>query len=578
MRNFLTVSFVCLLVFFVKAQPINVDSNRVIDSSIVNTSVQKIEDNNTREVKKVVLKGYPVVLKDDTAFYLYNYNGAIAADRRADLVNEYVNYTFELHDHFLDSLTIEEVNGEIMVSYDEHHFLTVSQEDADYYSSLDSSFAGITPLNLARMFVEDLRVAQKHLTESKSWEDKMMSILWAVLLVLGIYFFIKILNRLFVGLIGLLPKYLGKHIHHGIKIKEVELVSAERLSGAIMFMIDGLRKIVVLILVYSGILALVKVYPGAKMITDKILEYLITPLVALKDFLLDFIPNLFFIVIIVLITKYILRFLRFISEEIEKGNLEVSGFHIEWIEPTFKIVKFLIYAFSAVMIFPYLPGSNSPAFKGISIFLGVLFSLGSSSAISNLVAGLVITYMRPFKMGDRVLIDGTEGDVIDKTLLVTKIKTIKNVEITIPNSMILNSHITNFNANEVTEPLILHTNVTIGYDVPWNEIHELLIKAANNTELIEVDPKPFVYQISLDDFYVNYELNAFTFQPHKKDDIYSELHANIQDAFNQAGVEIMSPSYSAIRDGNHTTVASDKVPSNYTPPKFNLGIIDKFFK
>ena len=140
------------------------------------------------------------------------------------------------------------------------------------------------------------------------------------------------------------------------------------------------------------------------------------------------------------------------------------------------------------------------------------------------------------------------------------------------------SHITNYNANEVTEPLILHTNVTIGYDVPWNKVHEALINAAGKTEFIEVEPKPFVCQISLDDFYVNYELNASTFKPHEKDFIYSELHRNIQDEFNQAGIEIMSPAYSAIRDGNHTTVASDKIPQNYKPPKFNLGIIEKLFK
>ena len=245
-------------------------------------------------------------------------------------------------------------------------------------------------------------------------------------------------------------------------------------------------------------------------------------------------------------------------------------FYEDCSRPTYKIVRFLIIAFAAIFVFPYLPGSSSPVFQGISVFIGVLFSLGSTSAIGNIVAGTVITYMRPFKIGDRVKIADTVGDVVEKTLLVTRIRTIKNVDVTVPNAMVLGSHIINFSSSANDRGLILHTGVTIGYDVPWAEVHKLLIAAAEATDNVMKEPKPFVYQTSLDDSYVSYELNAYTDKPNIMARIYSELHQNIQDKFNEAQVEILSPRYSSIRDGNTTTVPDEYLPKSYSPPGFRV--------
>ena len=222
------------------------------------------------------------------------------------------------------------------------------------------------------------------------------------------------------------------------------------------------------------------------------------------------------------------------------------------------------------MLFPYLPGADSPAFKGISVFLGVLFSLGSTSAIGNIVAGVILTYMRAFSLGDRVQIADTMGDVVEKTLLVTRIRTIKNVDITIPNAMVLGSHITNYSSSSQQYGLILHTTVTIGYDAPWRQVHQLLIDAATATENILQLPAPFVLQTSLDDFYVSYQINAYTDRPALMARTYSELHQNIQDRFNEARVEIMSPHYSTLRDGNQTTIPPDYLPDDYRTPGFKF--------
>jgi len=263
---------------------------------------------------------------------------------------------------------------------------------------------------------------------------------------------------------------------------------------------------------------------------------------------------MFTIAVIVLFIFFLIRLLRFLSVQLENGSVVLKGFYSDWAKPTFNILRILLYAFMFVLIFPYLPGSHSPVFQGVSVFLGILFSLGSSSAISNMVAGLVITYMRPFKIGDRVRIGDVTGNVIEKSLLITRIRTIKNEEITVPNSTILNSHTINFSAESSSAGLILHTSVTIGYNAPWRVVHQLLIDAAMATTGVLKDKTPFVLQTSLDDFFVTYQLNAYTDQPTNQSAIYSGLHQNIQDLFNKAGVEIMSPHYRAQRDGNDSTI------------------------
>ena len=214
--------------------------------------------------------------------------------------------------------------------------------------------------------------------------------------------------------------------------------------------------------------------------------------------------------------------------------------------------------------------SASAAFKGVSLFFGVLFSLGSSGAVGNMMAGIILTYTRAFQIGDHVKIGDTTGDVIERTLLVTRVRTIKNVAITIPNCSVLSGQIVNYTSMAQERGLILHTGVTIGYDVPWKQVHALLIAAAERTEHILKEPKPFVLQTSLDDFYVAYQINAYTNRADGQAGIYSELHQNIQDSFNEGGVEILSPHYRAARDGNMVTIPANYLPADYKAPSFRI--------
>ena len=230
----------------------------------------------------------------------------------------------------------------------------------------------------------------------------------------------------------------------------------------------------------------------------------------------------------------------------------------------------LIIAFALVVAYPYIPGSESPAFKGISIFMGVIFSLGSTSAIAGMTAGLSLIYMRSFREGDVVKIGEATGIVLQRKLMVTRLKTFKNVEISIPNATILSSQVVNYSQQARGEGVILHTSLTIGYDAPWQTVHGLLIEAAKATSRILKEPQPFVLQTALNDFYVSYELNAYTDSPQFMPRIYSELHQNIQNKFNEGGVEILSPHYGQLRDGNATTIPESYRSEDYVVPALRI--------
>ena len=370
---------------------------------------------------------------------------------------------------------------------------------------------------------------------------------------LGLILALWFLSRVF----SMIQTKIGSSKEHWIRsltIKNFEILNAARISSALSAVTSLARLLLTLLAIYIYLPLVFSFFPWTADWTPKLYGYISHPLFKIGRTLVDFIPNFFFIVIIFFITRYILRLVQFFFAEVERGHVQLDGFYAEWSGPTYKLVRVIVVAFAFVMAFPYIPGSSSPAFQGVSVFLGLLLSLGSSSAIGNVVAGIVITYMRPFKIGDRVQISDTVGDVTEKNLLVTRIRTIKNVDVTIPNAIVLANHIVNYSAHANEEGLIIHTSVTIGYDVPWTQVHQLLQTAATQTEGIDLNKKPFVLQTALSDFYVEYQINAYTREASRMAVIGSWLHQKIQDEFNKANVEIMSPHYASLRDGNHLTI------------------------
>ncbi|MFZ5434008.1 MAG: mechanosensitive ion channel family protein [Calditrichota bacterium] len=434
------------------------------------------------------------------------------------------------------------------------------------------------------------------------WALSLEIIYWAVMIILSLFpatrdwniqpvaiglglgilttlFVLALLRLVRLGFLTLIRRVRGWKgtLIQAVKIRSVEVISEQRIVEIVEFAIRIIRFIVYVGLAYAYITLIFSYFDFTRTWSATLFHFVTAPILRTAAAFIAYLPSLFTILVVAFIARYAIKLVRWIFDEIKRQAITLPGFYPEWAQPTYKIARFLIIVFAIIVIFPYLPGADSKFFQGISIFVGLVFSLGSTSAIANIVAGVILTYMRPFKIGDRVRIADTVGDVIEKTLLVTRVRTIKNVDITIPNAMVLGSHIINFSSSSQERGLILHTGVTIGYDAPWRKVHELLLAAAAATPHILQDPPPFILQTALNDFYVSYELNAYTDEPNMMAVTYSELHQNIQDKFNEAGMEIMSPHYSAVRDGNRTAIPDDYLPRDYQAPGFRISPLEKLF-
>jgi small-conductance mechanosensitive channel len=508
--------------------------------------------------------GYPVVF-NDTLFYVYSKLGPFSPADRAKAIVERITSLSDDPFFKADSLYTAESELTTDIMYKDRVIMSVTDGDARAQNK--------TRLDIAKSDLETLRKVIDQEKASKSLKSIAVQILSSLLVLLVLIVIIYFVSRVFRWIYIQIRSSKGV-VLKGFRIKDFEILTPERQVEVALHIARVLKVLIILLLIYLSLPILFSFFPSTKEISTKLLQFILKPLNMIILGILGFLPNLFVIIVVFIVTRYVVKLVKLIADGVEKGTISFPRFYPDWAKPTFNIVRILLYAFMFVVIFPYLPGSSSPAFRGVSIFLGVLFSLGSTSAIANLIAGLVITYMRAFKIGDRVKIGDDVGDVIEKKLLLTRIRTIKNEDITIPNSTILSRHTINFSSASQSLGLILHTTVTIGYDAPWRTVHQLLISAAKNTPGILDQPEPFVLQTSLDNSYVSYQINAYTNEPNRMAEIYSGLHQNIQDKFNEAKVEIMSPHYQAIRDGNQTTIPADYLPQEYQAPAFRISKIN----
>jgi small-conductance mechanosensitive channel len=512
--------------------------------------------------------GAPVIFADETLFVLYDKLGPFTPQERAKAIEDRLIQLSQDSQIPLDEIRINDVDHTTILTAGSTMIMAVTDGDAK-------------PLDLTRQAIAKDYAKKIQLAVTKSREqvsaraliiDTGLVLLDTVIFIAFLVAFYKLFPKLYEKVRGWRGTYIPP-----IKIQRVELLSADQIVSAVIAVSKGIRAVATLFLLYVWLTAVLGIFPWTRGVSAQLVGAVLTTLGAIGQAFATYLPNVISIIVIVFVTRYIIKLIALVFTGMERGAITFPGFHREWTQPTYKIVRFLVNVFAAIAIFPYIPGSQSDAFRGVSVFLGVLLSFGSAGAISNVIAGVVLTYMNPFRDGDRVKIADTTGDVIERTLLVTRIRTIKNVDITIPNAMVLGSHLINFSSVAKEQGLILHTKVTIGYDAPWKTVHALLIAAARTTTHILKAPDPFVLQTSLDDFYVTYEINAYTDQANKMATIYAELHQNIQDKFNEAGVEIMSPHYGQIRDGNQSTIPDQYLPKNYQAPAFRIGPLGNLF-
>ena len=509
-------------------------------------------------------KGASVELGGEELFKIRAGVGAFSPEERATAVN---NRIIKLGDDTsikAEAIRIEDKPSTTNLTVDNRVLLTITDADA--------RAADLSRQELARNYQEKIRkaITQYRIERTPDYiRQAVFNSIIATVLLIGTLILFAIV---FPWCYGKVRNLQGTRIP-AIRIQNFELLPATRISWLLISLLKLIRFILTLSVLGIYVPLVMSFFPWTRQISLRVYRYFLQAAETSWEAFLSYLPNLFALAIILFITYYLIKFTRNLFTSLGNGNLTIQGFYQEWAEPTFKLSVFLIVILAAVIAFPYLPGFGSPAFQGISLFLGLLVSLGSSVVVANVVAGVILIYTRAFQIGDRIKIGDAIGDVVEKTLFVTRIRTVKNVMITLPNTSVFTNQIINYTAAELDPdqaPLILHTTITLGYDVPWRKVHQVLIDAAKSTTHLLSEPEPFVLQTSLDDFYVSYELNAFTHNPTIMARIYSELHQNLQDKCNEAGIEILSPHYSAVRDGSQITIPEDYLPKNYTTPGWGI--------
>jgi small-conductance mechanosensitive channel len=302
---------------------------------------------------------------------------------------------------------------------------------------------------------------------------------------------------------------------------------------------------IVLFGAYVWLAFVLRQFPFTRPWGEQLGGFLFGSIKAVLGTMISWIPGLFVAALIVVVTRWITGLVTAFFTAVEEGRVTMPEALVETANPTRRIANAVLWMLALVMIYPYLPGSNSPVFKGISVFVGLVVSLGGSGVVGQYLSGLVIMYSRALRVGDYVRFAEHEGVVVALGMLSTKLRTNKREEVNIPNNLLVSTTTKNFSRLAGTEGVILYTTITIGYDAPWRQIHAMLIEAARRTPGLHAEPPPFVNQTALSDFYVEYQLNAHLERPEKRIRVLADLHANIQDVFNEHGVQIMSPHYEA---------------------------------
>ena len=514
---------------------------QVYAADSVKLAQQKLRIDSLRKFTQ----GVPVVVEGDTLFYIYAKRGGHTPQQRAVMNATAITELGKRFNLQPDSLYLESSDIVTDLMYGDKVLASFTDQDGLWEGRTRDQLA----VDKRHIVVDKLKDMKK---EHSLWQLG-KRILFFVLVLVGQYLLFWATTWLFKKLKVRIQRLKDTKLKP-ISIQDYELLDTQKQVNLLIFLANILRYAFMLLQLVLTVPLLFSIFPQTEKLAYQIFSYIWNPVKSIFGGVVDYVPNLFTIFVICLAVKYLVRLVHYLATEVQSDRLKLNGFYPDWAMPTFHIIRFLLYAFMIAMIYPYLPGSDSGVFQGISVFVGLIVSLGSSTVIGNIIAGLVITYMRPFKLGDRIKLNDTTGNVIEKTPLVTRIRTPKNELVTIPNSFIMSSHTVNYSASARTYGLIIHVEVSIGYDVPWRKVHSLLLKAAQATQGVAADPEPFVLETELQDWYPVYQINAYITEADQLAQIYSNLYQSIQDVFAEADIEIMSPHYMAVRDGNETTI------------------------
>ena len=495
------------------------------------------------------IPGVPLIVEGDTLFRLYDRKGGVKPEERVQDIREAILESGKTIKLIPDTVYVFEGDYTTDIMVGNSVIMSITDNDAIWQNT--------TRQQLGAQYSVLIQNKINELHAEYGLQQKLIGLIYVAAIILLLVILIWTTNWFYRRWRFRIVRFLLKR-SRPLAIKDYEVLNMRRIGILFMTVWNVLRYLIIIMLLFFCIPMLFAVFPETKSLAYTIVGYVWNPFVGIVKSVLGFLPNFFQIVVIIVCFRYLVKGIRYVMNEIGSGRLKLTGFYADWAEPTYLILRVLCYSFMLVMIWPLLPSSNSEVFQGISVFIGIIISLGSSSIIGNVMAGMVMTYMRPFHVGDFIKYGDTEGFVIEKTMLVTRIRTRKNDVITIPNSNLMTSQTSNYTFAAQNYGIVVHTKVTIGYDVRWQEIRQLLLDAAHATKGLRQHPEPFVLVTALDDYYVEYEVNAYTGQYEKLSLIYSELHHNILDSFHSHGVEIMSPHIYAHRTDLELQIPKDQ--------------------
>lgn len=514
--------------------------NTELNNSQKADSIKRAEQLRMIDSLRNVTPGVPVIVMEDTLFRLYASMGGRSALDRAESIAETIERLGKNRRLRRDTVHLFENENYIDIMYGDKVIMTVTEQDALWAGRDQGELAGA----YGRMLAAKIKFIQN---ENSFWQIlKRAGLFVAVIMMQCIVF--RLINWLFRKLRRKIIRFKQQKMK-ALVVKNYEVLNTSRLCRVMILASNLVRYFILLVVLILTVPILFSIFPQTENLAMKILFYILDPVKMVVKSVINYIPNLFIIVVIWYCVRYLVKGFHYLSNEIESEKLKISGFYPEWAQPTFNIVRFLLYAFMIAMIYPYLPGAKSGVFQGISVFVGLIVSLGSSTVISNFIAGFVITYMRPFKPGDFIKVKDTIGTVVEKTPFITRMKTIKNEIVTIPNSFIMSSDTVNYSASARKYGLIIHTVMTMGYDVPWRKVHELLIKSALQTAGVLEHPKPFVLELELNDNYMCYQINAYIKDADMMPEIMSDLLQHVQDNFHDAEIDLVAPHFFSKREG-----------------------------
>ncbi len=506
-------------------------------------------------------EGAAVVVKGKRLFYFYSNIGEYTPRQRAIMASEALQRLAENPDFDVDSIRVQETPSGTDIVSGSTIIATVTPEDAKIAQS--------STTQMANNFASRVRLAVSERREETTTSNMAIGVGLSVVATIILLLSLVLVSKLAADLCISIGRQRG-HAIKGLKIQNAELIGANALADLLLTIVKFSQILLLFSLLATYVVQVLGFFPGTKHLAKAVIANTLVPLASIWEKVIEYFPSLVMLVLITLITYAVMGFARFFFDSLRDGTIKFADFDPDWAEPTFKLSRFLILAFAMMVAMPYLPGWESPAFKQVGLVVGILVSFGSTGVVSNVMAGAVLTYTNAFKFGDRVKIGDTVGDIVEKNLFVTKVRTPKNEMVSIPNGSIMTSNVTNYSTLAREKQLILYTSVTIGYDEPWAQVESCLMAAAAESYGILKDPKPFILQNELADFYVDYQLNVYTDLANEMPVVYSELHKKIQDKFNEAGMEIMSPHFFAVRDGNEIAIPKQYRGDNYKRPTFGI--------